>query len=323
MELLAIPMPIWRAKVVVMKGGATVCVWFHHTAMDGVGAGYVWEAWAAACRGDAIPSLAIQPRAYSLSPKARQMMAGLGDISQNPGYTAEKDYGTFPSSVDARFFLSNERLAKLKADVSPLLPEGQWVSTGDALTGLLWSTVARAQGRVHDLNAAVVVDGRSRLKDPPPPNYTGNGIYSIIAQDRPYTLALAAISIRNAIKSFTSNRLDVFAATISGEPRMHEVHGRTDGPFLVTNWAGLSLGVLDWGSAALDGARCERVAEPLPLRNNMAIILPRMSDGLHVILSLEQTSMDKVLSNGEFMKYVEWDGEYGEQMQMGTCHIGV
>jgi len=301
------PTYIIKARLTIMKGGVALCIWFHHCALDAGGAAQFWSALAAASRGDLIPKLTMYPRiaVHTGDPPADHA------ISSHPAYTIAPDVrGVFPPGVVTRLHFSDASLATLKAELSLHLPPGQWISTLDALNALIWSSIGKANGRGDSLDLAIPVEARSRMQPPIPTTYLGNCFYLVVARSPGPSVTERALAIRSAINALSSDTLDHLSSVVSQYPRLYEWHGHLDGPYLITSWASLPYGVLNWADDVFGGARCERITEPLVLRSGMGIILPRIPGGVDIDLSLEPAHMDILLADEQVRRFALWDGGY-------------
>lgn len=311
------PAPVLRARLTLMEGGATLAVWFHHAALDGTGAGRVWAAWAAACRGGTLDG------GLSLAPRYAPPAGLAGDPARHPGYVLDPEAGGRPPSVTTRLWFADERLKALKDQASHGAEEGTWVSSHDALAALFWTHLAPVMGRPADMGLAVIVNARLRLNPPLPPSYVGNCVYAAISPAPAPSFPQAARTIRSSVAAVDAARLGDFAALVTRASvegrRVYEAHRRItlDGPLLVTSWAEMGIFPLDWGTA-FDGARAEHVLHPALLRPGIVIVLPKRPGGLDVIFGLEQRHMDSVLTNDEFMAYASWQSGYKPEVKRAS-----
>ncbi|KAH7096142.1 transferase [Auriculariales sp. MPI-PUGE-AT-0066] len=300
------PLPILGAQLTIMSGGVALCLWFHHSAIDGGSSVRLWSAWAAVCRGEEIPDLLLLPR---LEPT---LVSDIYDLDQHHGY-AHSGFSILPPAVAARLHFPSEKLATLKAVTSAGLPEGQWISTHDALNALIWVAVQRAKGKETSLSLAFSINVRSRLAPPVPESYIGNAFYMAIARSGGSSLADYALAVRQANNAVTAEKLEDFLRAAAARPDLYEAHNNSDGPLLITSWADFPLGGLDWGQQAFGGVQPDRIMQPLRLRANLAVVYAKLSStsGIDVEIGLEPDEMDRLLGDEELKTFAEWDGGYG------------
>ena len=177
-------LPVFKAKVTLIKGGLVFAISVHHCFTDGNGTATVMETWCSYCKGEK-PTLA----ADSISRSRLTGERGLADIKEFPEMNYINDSGTDMSrfgqllkflqqkseywfgafrnlairawyrpvqkegslsaiSVTRVLFFSNDKLKELKmlaSDGKQQDNEGSWISTQDALTALLWCSFVHAR----------------------------------------------------------------------------------------------------------------------------------------------------------------------------------
>ncbi|KAK8868359.1 Fumigaclavine B O-acetyltransferase easN [Apiospora arundinis] len=346
--------PVFRARLSHLEGGFVLGVAVHHSTTDITGLGALLEIWAAHCRrgeqlhdddddGASAPVVAT----YMLDRSAvRDLGSGSSDIPdaipsilffQDDGEagaptsdllaTAVPSATTItmpPSFVTAIFHFAPQSLRRLKAFANDGadLP---WVSTGDALTALLWSAVVAAESSSNAMTPLsstinIPVNFRDRCEPPLSPKYlgaafgratvsapteellslatsspscsSGNPSYNKRDLDStaPTLLAKTAAAIRRAITSQINAQSIRDAVTYTAAQRdINRVKRRPADGISMVSWADQGVCQLDWDPTV---GRCEAVRLGKFSRRRYPIVLPRFPDGgLEVILSLEAAAL--------------------------------
>ncbi|KAI1764269.1 hypothetical protein GGR53DRAFT_328361 [Hypoxylon sp. FL1150] len=187
------PMPVFRARVSIVKGGFVLCVAVHHCTTDITGFGALLKLWASYCRTGASAAAGFDPawldrEALLAQPTGVNRLAptsipellhvkGLSDYARLTAASAQ------PSDLTTCiFFFPQQNLQVLKDAVNQdIASQGiaGWVSTGDVLTALLWSAILAAEldpdsGSLDgDHTVGFPVQFRSHFNPPLPPDYLG------------------------------------------------------------------------------------------------------------------------------------------------------
>ena len=314
------PAPVTRIKLTIARGGCFLSTSIHHATIDGAGLARVVQAWAAECRG--APPVELNrwngpPLHLDKPSPSADIHHPRGNIQMHPAYILMPDPPFAPQPVDATvsFHFSGEALARLKFSASVELPPGSWISTGDALTALLWTRLSRAIGR--DAGVNVATNARSRFDPPIPHSFVGNAVYFVYADPlqvadssttKELDLPKAALAIRRAIHSITPTHLADIAALGEHGGRIIEAHAAPNGPVAVSSWHAQEFSAFDWGPAFPElqthgEALCERILAPKWLRPRLCIILPQRPGGMDVAVGLKAEHMNRLLKDDVFMGY--------------------
>ncbi|KAI6084426.1 hypothetical protein F4821DRAFT_170589 [Hypoxylon rubiginosum] len=187
------PMPVFHARVSLVKGGFVLCVAVHHCTTDITGFGALLKLWASHCRTGASAAVGLdaawldrgalleQPdganRAAPASIPQLLHVRGLTDYARVSAASAQPSDPT-----TCIFFFPQQSLQFLKHAVNGHIASqgiSGWVSTGDILTALLWSAILAAEldptsGSLEGTNTiGFPVQFRSHLRPSLPPDYLG------------------------------------------------------------------------------------------------------------------------------------------------------
>ncbi|KAK6852948.1 hypothetical protein PG995_011499 [Apiospora arundinis] len=347
--------PVFRARLSHLEGGFVLGVAVHHSTTDITGLGALLEIWAAHCRrgeqrhddddddGAAAPVVTTDMLDRAA---VRDLGSGSSEIpdaipsvlffqddceagapTSDLLATAAPSATTItipPSFVTAIFYFAPQSLRRLKAFANDGadLP---WVSTGDALTTLLWSAVVAAESPSNTMTPLsstinIPVNFRGRCEPPLSPKCLGAGFGRAtvsaptdellsIAMSSPSgssgdprynkrnldstattLLAKTAAAIRRAITSQINAQSIRDAVTYTAAQRdINRVKRRPADGISMVSWADQGVCQLDWGPTV---GRCDAVRLGKFSRRRYPIVLPRLPDGgLEVILSLEAAAL--------------------------------
>lgn len=186
--------PVFRARLLPIKGGALLFVAAHHSVVDITAVGTILKIWANYCSGGSSPDFGFEqswldrgPLSELSVPDAQPLPSSLPELLQvsdpHGRVTATADYET------RTFRFPPEALQSLKDSVNEQVAsqglEADWVSTGDVLTALLWSASAWSESQKGSDTepdggdsgktcvATVPVNIRSKIIPPLPAQYLG------------------------------------------------------------------------------------------------------------------------------------------------------
>lgn len=234
-----------------------------------------------------------------------------------------------PSHRGQVFYFSPAALAALKAEAAPAnatqQPTGQdWISTNDALSALVWRTVMAVQNPVDKLGDDddpvsvfnIAIDGRRRTDPPVHPRTLGCFLEYVAVTARiremltSLSLADLAVRIRKALLRADGQFTDDVVALVD---RLEDVDRLVPTAFLdvpgnhcvQTSWANFELYGLDWGDAL--GGKIQAVRAPsVGVINGLQVMLPVLPDGgMEVLVGVEESCLEKLLSEPLWMKYAE------------------
>ncbi|KAI2621216.1 transferase family-domain-containing protein [Hypoxylon sp. NC1633] len=336
------PAPVFRARLSTVKGGSILCVAIHHCTTDITGFGVILKIWAEYCRAGAYATFKFDPiwmdrgillersnateRMLPTSIPELLHMQGAADVSRQAGSSSRSSDLT--TSI---IFFPQKTLRVLKDTVNEYIASqgnGDWVSTGDILTALLWSALVAAERYLGtelegDNTVGFPVNFRARFSPHLPLDYIGAA----------FVMTTATISQRDLISLATKvsppsdgapldtasiSRLAKIASTIRtslchvDEESVRDVltylenvsddhppiilGPRHDGMSIVS-WADQCIYELDWGTAV---GKCEAVRLPKLMNRRYPIVLPRVpagiydeDGGLEVIVCLDSPVLEK------------------------------
>ncbi|CAM6084182.1 unnamed protein product [Calypogeia fissa] len=263
--------------------------------------------------------------------------------------------GTVTKTEIAVFYFSGDALARLKdaakgdlaaknaAKSDQQMETGggfheetvPWISTNDALSALLWSSITRArlcQGKVEDASTVTTVgtvggeegavgqlesklgmanNGRRKLNPPLPKTYIGNvNLYSLtvlpVSSLRlEEALPNVARLVRASVNHIDNKHIRSAARFIDALP---DIAALKPGfvPFMgmdlaITSWAEMGLNGLSWGHGV---GTVERVRVPAINFDGLCIIFPKIKEGdLEVFIGLSVDVMKALKSDKFFMSF--------------------
>ncbi len=195
----AVPEPVFRAKVLLIKGGTLLWVEFHHCTTDIIGFGALLKLWASHCRTGSSAEVGFDRSWHdrrvlfkfqidaAFTPGPSQPVPKLLPMGQ-PGAPTGTGATPVASTYETRiFYFGMANLQLLKSSINEHLPSLQtgvsWVSTGDILAALLWSATVWAEDNSDsdpttqvNATARIPVNFRSRHKPPLPKDYLGSAV---------------------------------------------------------------------------------------------------------------------------------------------------
>lgn len=246
-------------------GGSVVGVAISHLILDGDSFFRFVDAWARACRGEALTDAPITDRAVALDPLAqvddrgetpRMKILSAPSMALYAGRMVVALAGTVASKVVR---LSADDIAALKRDAHR---EGRTCSTNDVVSGYVWRSFLRLRGdRGREERLHLVADARRHGAPPLPREYLGNAACSTyvrgtFSEVTGGSLAFAAGRVRDLVDRFPS---EVFAEDVRITERMAR-EGRLsravptlvsecfDGHVCVDSWARFPMYDADFGA---------------------------------------------------------------------------
>lgn len=232
-----------------------------------------------------------------------------------------------PPRECSTFYFSPAKLAELKKLASSSDPSDPWVSTHDALCGLLWRRISLARclssndaedGQSAQVQFACAVQGRQRLSPPLTDDYLGIvsfycsftlEIENLVSPSVPlYTVAR---TVRTALAKFDDARLREAIAVIDSVSNISHLeitcYDDPERSLGLSSWADMGLYELDWGRALGRPDRVRVLKQPSTGAVGGGAIFPRLPDGgLEVILGIEVDAMKRLRADAEFVKFAEW-----------------
>ncbi|KAI1390799.1 putative enoyl-CoA hydratase/isomerase family protein [Hypoxylon trugodes] len=320
------PVDVCRFQANFITGGLLLTVSIIHIAADGRGVTEVTKIFAEELRKAQVvePLFNFKTRETTYQSDRTALVTGngvRGDIEKHAAWTSSTA-NAHSQLVDVddscrTFRISAKSLLRLKKAASePSSGPGDWISTNDAITALIWRSIMAARLRAGilttDSKTSITqpVDCRSHLHLPEP--YFGNVLYftktsipfSILTNPK-NGLGSAARLIRAELKNVTA---ETFRDLVGySERTSQEAHTRlniiedvlTEGLILTSHFK-FALHELNFGPAFGDGYM---KALRLPAKGTMAgsvIVMPKLPDGSCEFMVSERESVINFLAEDEF-----------------------
>lgn len=362
--------PVFRARLSLVEGGFVLGVAVHHSTTDITGFGVLLKIWAANCRrlrnggGDVPPTqlkdghvtAAMLDRAAvrelglgvaeSDMPKTIPSVLFFQDGEPVPKPTTATPQPVFATAI---FRFSPDSLEGLKAlatgQLAFVAPDIPWVSTGDVLTGLLWSAVVAAERSPlstpsHD-NAtsstiSIPVNFRARCEPPLCPDYLG-AAFGRAAVSVPVRELLSMAALSNLPADKCQERMQnipditsaatVLAKTAAAIRRaisdQIDARGIRAAVAYTASRSGIAVmkrrpaegismvswadqGVCELDWGVVEVGRCEAVRLGKMPGRRYPIVLPRLQDGgLEIMVSLETAAMKRFREVSSLRRFSE------------------
>ncbi|KAI0903226.1 hypothetical protein F4823DRAFT_629589 [Ustulina deusta] len=228
------------------------------------------------------------------------------------------------------FSFSSQRSAALKATATSL-DGNDWISTNDAYTAHIWTSLMRARFSdedkalsISDVNKGthrplssvyLAIDGRKLPGCGFVPSRINNAVYcckvqlplsTVLERD---VLPTLAVAIRQQIEAVKSNQdlindANALAAAIPAVGRLtYVVTDFLDRDLVTTSWTALPFYDLDFGPG-LGKPQFFRI--PRGQYTGICCMLPQRPNGdIEVIISAEENEMDRLLADTNFLKYAK------------------
>ncbi|KAH8658206.1 transferase family-domain-containing protein [Xylariales sp. PMI_506] len=193
----SVPEPVFRAKLVLIDGGALLYLEFHHSTTDMTGFGALLKLWAAHCRTGSSVTVGFDRRWHErrileefyqdFTVTSRSLLSPPKLIpAQETESSVHSNSALDESPHETRIFrFANGRLKHLKDCINEHLQstqyEVEWVSTGDVLAAILWSATVWTEDQssaTTQVNgtARIPVNFRSRCRPSLPKDYLGSAV---------------------------------------------------------------------------------------------------------------------------------------------------
>ena len=326
---------VMLARVNKISGGLIVVHTLSHAFMDGGAMAVIAKIWAAFCRGEdgtKFLTHSVLDRSRLMHGTGGSHVADFPELTHrsrgNAGVTA-----TVVASQDIQyeiFFFSRKKLEELKKIASTTGKQGEkvgWISTSDALCALLTHSIKNARDERTPLTLGLVMEFRTYLDPPLPPDYIGNAAHLLkidITESREddaiATIAATAHQLRRSLQTINGNYIHRLIGALNSDdvPDISNVFHTRDcangGQFLtISSWARHALYELDWGEKV--GTRIERVRVCRFQYPSLVTILPVLKGpgfgedeegGLEVIFGLEAGEMKRLKCDGLFGRFASW-----------------
>jgi hypothetical protein len=312
-----------------LRGGLAVNIVGHHQVLDGTGQEQVVYLLDKACRGEAFDEEEIAAanldRTTLLQPFDSYWQPPMDStyIKPSPPTVVTEDpesRAPMPAVEWVNWAFPQSALATLKSTATQS-SSGDYISTDDALTALIWQSLARA--RLHHLGPATkstlarAVNPRRYVGIPLKyPGHVSNNAYSNLTLHELAASPLGTIAsaLRNAVDPRTSGLRETtreFATLLLRASDRSSVNmgARLDleCDLMVSSWAGMRCYQFDFGL----GLGC-----PLAFRRpkqalvpSLVFLLPRRGDGEIVVkMGARADDLDALKGNREWTRFAEYLG---------------
>ena len=339
--------PVMAAQANFVPNGLFLTVCFHHFAVDAAAVGSVLRAWAEHARSshdsgsELKPVKPFPPELLDRTPLfGSRGLGSIEDIKYYPQYkllsatippSQEKSSGqaelsapsTIPPIKSAILCFSASKLSALKAFLSPSAPsDTSYISTNDAFSALLWSSITKARGLgSHEGKDSNPPQSRllfsincRKLFDPSVPlAYLGNAIIygaadqPISVLENPSELSTAASAIRKAVTKINHDHVQGLISLINSLTTPADLQPNMNcflGPDLaMTSWRDMGISGLDWGEGV---GKVERLRVLATAFDGIILVLPALEDGgLEIFIGLEAEAMERLVKDEDLLKFVE------------------
>lgn len=291
--------PVLQVQLSIILGGVVLTIMGNHQALDGTAQDQVAHLLDKACKnapytqeeiriGNLCRETIVEPFPDDWQPASVDSVYQGQQISQ----------GETPESIEHRWthiLFSPTAVRELKSNISRDLKTG-FVSTDDALTALVWQSLARA--RSHRLSPSTqtsigrAVNPRRYLNIPPTyPGYINNNAYSTDALNQltERTLSSIALDLRAKVDPKSSNigghtRAIATMLYRAKDRNTVKMHGslNSDCDLMLSSWANMRGYDFDFGLGLGKPTYFRRTDHQLI--PSLAFFLPKRSDG-EIILS--------------------------------------
>lgn len=325
------PQPVMAAQANFIEGGLLLTIAVHHSVCDGSGVDTIMDNWAnntaalgkgasftqhdhpsndrsRLMTGNPGANLANYPE-YILTPSPRGTSTDV-----NTHQMAEMPFQLPPMTAHI-FYFSPESLAVLKHSAASH-------STNDALMAFTWKhmTLARnppsstkISSSDEDKTSALLFAAniRDSTSPPLPVTYLGNASMAVITERLLVStltsnsgLAQAAAAIRTSITALkTPDRVSLTIGLLNSRPDPTDfkfAYNAFLGPDVsATSWAKFGIYERSWGVLG----KPESFRIPGEGADGVIIVFPQLNEGgLEVMIGLENSSVKRLLANGEFAK---------------------
>lgn len=337
--------PVMAAQANFVPDGLILTVCFHHFAVDAAAVGSVLRTWAENTRashesGFELESVEPFPpglldrtplfgsRGLDAKDKIKhypqyKLLSATAPPSSVESNQAEPPPTTIPPMSSAILYFSAARLSALKVLASSSSsPNTSYISTNDAFSALLWSSITKARGlashRDNESNPPqsrllFSINCRKLFEPPIPPSYLGNVIiYS--AADQPISilkdpseLPTTAAAIRTAVNKVNHNHVQGLISLINSLSTPADLQPDMNcflGPDLaMTSWRDMGISGLDWGHGI---GKVERLRVLTSAFDGIILVLPALEDGgLEIFIGLEAEAMARLVKDEGLLRFAE------------------
>ena len=326
--------PVFGVQANFIDGGLILGLCISHNKADARAIYEITRVWSHHCRDlqndpSRSPSpLRLDPEVFADEPMTLDSdgdkSRGSGSIKSHPEYIISESPsippGLLKDNVRTKvYYFSSEKLKELKIDSTPT-DGSSWVSTNDALTALMWSSIVAAQVKpdARDLSRgsfnSVCVDGRLRSSPKLSPHYIGCTMFlvtpwapteSIVNHD----LKSLSKTVHKSIEAVDPEYIDSIVRLHNSVPDYSRIDpasfpGLVDNSVFLTAWQKVPFYEVNWGPFM--GGHCESIRTAWTgFFNGTAVAMPTSPDdgGIEVIIGLEEQNFEKFDNDGTWTKY--------------------
>ena len=321
--------PVFRAHLYLAQTGYFLYVRIHHSTTDITGLGILLKIWASHCRIGrpwAVPatkSWLDRSAFWETCTEAPIDLPGLLHYQRMQTSNGDQEKGNATDMVTSILTFSNQQLDILKTEVTKFLSVNgiKWVSTGDILTAILWSSIVSTELSFHRCSIStnkppqsnmhairIPVNFRRRYVPPLATNFMGAAFGVSLATAKEADLinialcndnelflsALARVSgaIREAVSRVNARSMRNVVQFLMAQKDITNIRfGPTDAKISIVSWADEDVYDMDWGHEI---GFCDAVRLPNLQKQRYPIVLPRLPNGsLEVLVSFEKQIMDR------------------------------
>ncbi len=317
------PRPVFMLQVTLIRGGLILTSATAHYAVDVIGQAQLLRWLSKACYGAPFTedekALGNMDRAHviPLLDSSHDVKAEFGPLMITSPLPPTSD-STPPPSTWVFFNISNDSLAKLKAEASKTVTSG-FISTDDALSALIWQSIMRA--RQHRLESSKEVKMTRAIDVRPhcnlPKEYPGMMQSQSLAKinlDNLLSAPLGQIAseLRAVVDPAKARyELQGFATLLSQTPDKSPLSFIASADptvdVMLSSWAKVDCYDADFNFGL--GRPVNVVRPSFPPVESLVYLMPRSAErGIAVSLCLRDDEMEKLKSDDRFAEYMTFVG---------------
>jgi len=329
--------PVFLVQANFILGGLLLTCTLHHQVGDMTALGQVMSLFHKACKGEAFTDeelrlanvdrsdiIPVHDAAW-IPEQSYPPPQSSTESAQSTPYSEHQHQPAQPTLAWANFSISPQNLISLKVEAMQVQQSGQFVSTDDVLSALVWTHITRARltrlPRSTTTQFGRTIDMRTRLRIAE--TYAGEATTKAFVRYDANLLAMElslgeiASTLRRAIDPKASSVTYDFktymtlvkrAEASANTPRKPQsVYTPSD--VMLSSWAKFApIWTLDFG---LGLGKPQSVRRPLskPTIESLVYLLPKESDGKIVIaVCLRKEDLDNLKEDPEWAKWTSWIG---------------
>lgn len=235
-------------------GGVVLAVTFNHMHTDVKGFFNFMKAWSDFAITNETSVEVEQNRAPANVPSLQKLLLELEEVNKNTSKTTGAGSGAYVGEWPMKSFeVSASAIKSVKQEAKDIKDGPGFVSTGDSILALLWTSLARLSASRFggkEVSISTIVEGRNKFYDPPLSNYfCGNVLAPLVPDKIPMEelveMPVASCACRIRKKLQATSREDWISA-----PRwrtMIDGFGSEIAWIPITSWFGFPMYELDFG----------------------------------------------------------------------------